>query len=262
MEKIPTSTDSLLATHSRSWSCGNRGIGLLVIFFLVLENLSVPIWPLLLRKLPCLSVLMVRPHRPVTEFFGLTFLISMKSEASLSTQDLYSRCLLQQTVCGILVLPELMLPFARTRSHLGLCSLLLFHRWPYSVPSMSLVRRSTPLGTSIFVLPESLVTSSRHNDRCTHGTVVKLQTSCCSPFSVVTKQNDPAAAAYFCVSGLTVQCSSSVTHGDLDRVLSFRVPDFVHLTRRCDHCLDPQSWHWQLVLANWLLVLDEEVAQE
>ena len=32
------------------------------------------------------------------------------------------------------------------------------------------------------MLLESLVTSSRHNDRCTHGIVVRLQTSCCSPF--------------------------------------------------------------------------------
>ena len=43
-----------------------------------------------------------------------------------------------------------------------------------------------------------------------HGIVIKLQTSCCSPFSVVTEQNDLAAAAYLCVSGVTVQCPSSV----------------------------------------------------
>ena len=65
--------------------------------------------------------------------------------------------------------------------------------------NMSLVRLSTPFGTSTFVLPESLVTSLRHNDPCTYGIVIKLQTSCCSPFSVVTKQNDPAAAAYLCL---------------------------------------------------------------
>ena len=76
--------------------------------------------------------------------------------------------------------------------------------------SMSLVRLPTPFGTSNCVLSESLVTSTRYNDRCTHGTVIKLQTLCCSPFSVVTKQNDPAAAAYLCVLGVTVPCSSLV----------------------------------------------------
>ena len=42
---------------------------------------------------------------------------------------------------------------------------------------------------------------------CTLGIVVKLFISCCSPVSVVAKQNDLAAAAYLCVSGVTVQCS-------------------------------------------------------
>ena len=54
--------------------------------------------------------------------------------------------------------------------------------------SMSLVSLSTPLATSTCVLLESFVNSSRHNDRCTHGIVVKFQTSCCPPFSVVTKK--------------------------------------------------------------------------
>ena len=46
------------------------------------------------------------------------------------------------------------------------------------------------------MLSESLFTSLRNTDRCTHSMVVRLQTSCCSPFSVVTKQNDPAAGAH------------------------------------------------------------------
>ena len=57
---------------------------------------------------------------------------------------------------------------------------------------------------------ESSVTSLRHSDRCTLGTVVKLQKSCCSPFAAVTKHNDSGAAAYLCVSGVTLQCSSLV----------------------------------------------------
>ena len=67
------------------------------------------------------------------------------------------------------------------------------------------------------MLPELSVTSLRHSDRCTLGKIVKLLISCCSPVSVVTEQNDPAAAAYLCVSGVTVQ-----------RAMSFQSPDFVH----------------------------------
>ena len=32
-----------------------------------------------------------------------------------------------------------------------------------------------------------------------------------------------------------------------------------HCTHRCTHCLHHQKLHWQLVLANWPLVLDEEM---
>ena len=39
------------------------------------------------------------------------------------------------------------------------------------------------------IMLESLATSSRQHDRCTHGIVVKLKTSCCSPFSVVVKRS-------------------------------------------------------------------------
>ena len=68
---------------------------------------------------------------------------------------------------------------------------------------------------------------------------------------------------HICVS----QASLSNAHHwlkrrDLDRTLSFQSPDFVHCTRRCTHCLHHQKLHWQLVLANWLLVLDEEVARD
>ena len=45
----------------------------------------------------------------------------------------------------------------------------------------------------------------------------------------------------------------------MDRALFFQSPDFMHYTRRCTHYLHHQKLHWQLVPANWLLVLDEEV---
>ena len=70
------------------------------------------------------------------------------------------------------------------------------------------------------MLLESSVTSSRHNYRCTLGRAVKLKKSCCSPFAVVTKQNDPAAAAHLC---FWRHCPI-----DLGKELSFQSPDFVH----------------------------------
>ena len=48
--------------------------------------------------------------------------------------------------------------------------------------------------------------------------------------------------------------------GDLDIVLFFQSPDSVHCTRRCIQCLHHYVLYSQLVLANWLLVLDEDVA--
>ena len=57
--------------------------------------------------------------------------------------------------------------------------------------------------SSTRVLLESSVTSSRHSDRCTLGKEVNLYLSWCSPFAVVTKHNDPAAAAYLRVPGVT-----------------------------------------------------------
>ena len=67
VEKIPTFAGCHLATHPKSWSCGRRRIGLLVIFLFCLGSLAVPIClTFALRNLPCLSVLMVRTHRPVT----------------------------------------------------------------------------------------------------------------------------------------------------------------------------------------------------
>ena len=41
-KKIPNFTGCLLATNSKSWSCGSRGIGLLVILLLVVETSQYP----------------------------------------------------------------------------------------------------------------------------------------------------------------------------------------------------------------------------
>ena len=84
----------------------------------------------------------------------------------------------------------------------GLClaEVALFVRLDGEQPSSSHI-------LFLFDLPHvNEIRKSNHS----FGIVIKLQTSCCSPFSVVTEQKDPAAAAYLCVSGVTVQCSSSV----------------------------------------------------
>ena len=105
----------------------------------------------------------------------------------IKNQDLYSRCVASAT-CFILVLLELMLLFVHGISF-WLLFLLPFRQWPYSVPTYP---------------------GSADNDLCAHDIMVKLHMSCCFSFSVMTKQNDPVAAAYLCVSGVIVQCSSFI----------------------------------------------------
>ena len=88
------------------------------------------------------------------------------------------------------------------------------------------------LGVQLVCCRNLSVTSSRHSDRCT-----------------LTKQNDPAAAANLCFSGVTVQCSSLVRllRSGQSNVLSFQSPDFVRYTHRYTHCFRPKKWRWQLV---------------
>ena len=88
------------------------------------------------------------------------------------------------------------------------------------------------------MLPKSLVAPLGHNDRCTHGIVIKWHMSCCSPFSVIEKQNDPAAAAYLCVSGS--RCPMLIIRQNVEIWIvpgSFGVSTFVHVLRRCSHGL-------------------------
>ena len=121
------------------------------------------------------------------------------------------------------------------------------------------------------MLLESLVTSSRHNDRCTHGIVVKLQISCSSPFSVVTKQDDPSAAAYLCV--LRRHCPVLIIGQNME-VWVEHYPSGV-MTSCTWYCwvrlsisilvivvsiIHPPSWYWPMVLVNWQLVLAGEAA--
>ena len=61
---------------------------------------------------------------------------------------------------------------ARTPFCLNSCC--LFRRIVLHRSNTSLVRPSTPFGTSTCIIPEFFVISLRYNDRCTHGIVVKL----------------------------------------------------------------------------------------
>ena len=90
-KKIPTFGGCHLATPLKSSSCEARESVCGESFCLSWKPRSTHL-AVALRKLPCLSVLMVSTHRPVTWFFALTFLMSMRSKNSLSTQDLCSRC--------------------------------------------------------------------------------------------------------------------------------------------------------------------------
>ena len=107
----------LLATHSKSWSCGSRRIGLLVILLPVLETSQYPSG-LCLNRLHCLSVF----NRPVKKFFGLTLIISMRSETSCSIQDFVLKMFCFSKLCVVSSYFQSWCFFSCTRSHLGLYS--------------------------------------------------------------------------------------------------------------------------------------------
>ena len=77
-------------------------------------------------------------------------------KTSLSTQDLYSRC-----VCfsKLFVVSSYFLSscfFPCTGSHFGSCSCCFYHRWPYSVPTCLWFDRQPFSELQLFVLLESL----------------------------------------------------------------------------------------------------------
>ena len=118
----------------------------------------------------------------------------MRSKTSLSTQDLYSRCFASS---NCLYYPRNFLSWcflSCTRPHFGSCSCCSSAGSHTAFQHVSGLTVDFFFGTSTLMLLKSLVTSLRYNDRCAQDIVVKLHMSCCSSFSVVTKQNDPAAA--------------------------------------------------------------------
>ena len=72
---------------------------------------------------------------------------------------------------------------------------------PAACPQVAIQR------SSMYLVWELSVTSLRHSHSCTLGLVVKLFISCCSPVSVIRKQNPGCRCKLVCV---TVQCSSLV----------------------------------------------------
>ena len=79
-KKIPTFAGCHLAAHPKSGSCGSKGASVCWYSFCVSWKSLNTHLAFALRKLPCSSVFMVSNHRPVTSFFCLTFLMSMRSK--------------------------------------------------------------------------------------------------------------------------------------------------------------------------------------
>ncbi len=116
----------------------------------------------------------------------------LHGQPRICTQDLSY----QRTVCSIIVLLKLMLPFVHGVS-LWLLFLSLFPQVAMKRSNMSSSWTVNSWNFNVFS-QQLLVTSSRHIDPCKHGIVVMLHTSCCFPCSVVTKHKDPTAAVYVC----------------------------------------------------------------
>ena len=111
--------------------------------------------------------------------------------------------------------------------------LRLFHRWPYSVPACLWFDCQLLFGTSTCVLLESLVTSLRHSDRCTH---LVLWSNCLYIyillFSVFRGHETKMIRLRLHTCVLLASLSSAhhwSEHKGLGRALSFLSHDFVHL---------------------------------
>ena len=240
VKNVPTLAGCHLATHSKSESCGSKCICLLIFPLFVLESSQDP---------SCLCLMEVTLFvRLDGEHPSSGYIISRFDLPQINKIENFvvNPGFVLQVFCfsKLFVIPSYILNWSFlscTASPFLLELLLLFRRSSYIVPTRLLFDRQLPLGLQLFFLPRSSVTSLRYNDRCTHGTVVKLHMSCWSPFSVVTNQNDPAAAAYFCVSDVIAQCSFWSESRVLDRGLFFQSPETVHCTHRYIHCLHHQN---------------------
>ena len=186
VKDLPTFAGCQFATHPKSRTCGSRRICLLMLLLFVLETSQYQSG-LCLEEV-ALSVCLDGEHPSschIISRFNLPHVDEI-TKTSLSTQDLYSRCF---GSANCLQYPRTYWADASFRARDLILAVV-----PAALPqvarqrsNMSLVRPSTPFGTSIIMLPKSLVTSFRYYDRCTHDTVINLHMSCWSPFSVATK---------------------------------------------------------------------------
>ena len=157
-----------LATHPKSGSCGSKGIRLLIFLLFVLETSQYP------------------SGRRLEE---VMLFVRLDGEHPSSSHRI---CRLNlphvNEIKNLIVNPGFVLVVSSY--FLSWCFLFVYgiSFWPLFLPAspqvaiqrsnMSLVRPSTRLGTSIFILPKLLVLSLRYNDLCTHDRVIKLHMSC------------------------------------------------------------------------------------
>ena len=127
----------------------------------------------------------------------------MRSKTSLSTQDLRSKCFAS---ANCLEYPFTSWAEASSRARDLILALIpaVFPQVVRLCSNTSRVRPSTLFGTSTCILLKLLVISLRYNDRCTHGIVVKSQMSADLQNKMI------QLPRHTCVSGIIVQCSSSV----------------------------------------------------
>ena len=127
VKNVPTSAGFHLATHPESEYCGSRRIRLLICLLFVLETSQYPsglrpegvtLFSRLDGEHPSSGHIISRLNLPRVE--GIKYL---RCQPWICTPNV----VLQQTVCSILVLLELMLPFVQGVSF-WLVFLLLFHR--------------------------------------------------------------------------------------------------------------------------------------
>ena len=142
----------------------------------------------------------------------------------------------------------------RTRSHLAFV--------PATLPQVASCLTIDSIKNFIFFNSQPLVASLRSNDRCTLGTVIKLQTSCCSLIFIDWK----AKWSSRCVSQVSLPNVLHYSiHRDLDGILSFRNPTlctifvtvftfFITRIERKDCCNRLSVWRGSGLISRFFIV--------
>ena len=150
------------------------------------------------------------------------------------------------TACSVLVIHGLTL-LSVHETALGLLIQLLFHRWPYSVPTYLWFDCQLCQGVQLVCCwnREVTIQEGQWSLRTWYGS----QVVCILFFSDFRRHKTECTRLERIFVSFLVSLSS---------IHPSRVLDFVHCTRRFSHCFRHQSWHWQLAPVNWLLVLDSK----